>query len=165
MGKESQPGYRFFRVNVTGNAGSYIRFSSITIKEGSTGYPFAIEPGGMTSNTTPAPLVASASSTYGVGYEPFKAFVISGSNASYRWISGGDSPQWIQIDLGAGNEIAPTSLQLCSDDVGGTGYYVTNFTFLGSNTGAFSGEEVPLYTSATLGQGDWGNYTCNLFTF
>lgn len=163
MGGVPGAGYRFFRVNVTGNSGSYIRFTSITIKEGATEYPFSIN--AMTSDTTPIPLVSSASSTFNYGYEPYHAFMYSYAQASNRWISGGDSPQWIQIDLGAGNEISPTSLQLCSDDVGGTGYYVTNFTFLGSNTGTFSGEQVTLYTSATLGQGDWGNYTCNLFTF
>ncbi len=165
MGKQSaQSSYRFFRVNVTGISGTYVRFAAVSIRVGLTDYPTVI--GSMTSNTTPSPLVASASSTYGAGYEPYKAFVLAGSNASYRWISGGVSaPQWIQVDLGAGNEITPTSLRLCADDVGGSGYYVTNFTLLGSNTGAFSGEEATLYTSDTLDQGDWNTYGCVLFTF
>jgi len=172
IGKVPSAGYRYFRVNVTGNYDpSYqaVRFQAIRIKVGATEYPWAV-PGagaGMTSDTTPSPLVASASSVFAGGFEAYQAFVnVFGGNDSYRWISGngGGVPQWIQIDLGSGNEISPTSLQLCAD-ANWPDSYVTNFTFLASNTGAFTGEETILYTSATLVSGNWAASSFTTFTF
>lgn len=53
----------------------------------------------MTSNTSPAPFVASASSTYSYVFEPFKAF---NGNNSDGWASSylASLPQWLKIDLG-----------------------------------------------------------------
>jgi len=168
MSKAPAPGYRYFRVNITAFVGTAIRFQAVKINVGITAYPWAIVGYlGMTSNNTPSPLVASASSVLAPGFEAWRAFVIEsgGSNLS-RWISElpASPPQWIQLDLGSGNEIIPTSLQLCADD-DIPASYVTNFTFLGSNTGTFSGEETILYTSGTLTSANWAAYSFTTFTF
>lgn len=156
-------GYRYFRLNITSAAGAYIRFQAVKIMVSATAYPFAI--GNMTSNTAPSPLVASASSIFDSPFEAWRAFAnVSGGNDTFRWISGAAAPQWLQIDLGSGNNITPTSLQLCADSDAAASY-VTNFTFLGSNAGTFTGEEVTLYTSATLTGANWTANTFTTFTF
>jgi len=55
----------------------------------------------LTSNTTPAPFVASASSQY-PSYAPWRAFDGTVDSDINRWISGIDLPlpQWLKIDLG-----------------------------------------------------------------
>ncbi len=52
----------------------------------------------MTSNTTPPPLVASASTSVGPGFEAFRVF---DSDSNYAWLGLGP-PQYVQIDLGPG---------------------------------------------------------------
>ncbi len=55
----------------------------------------------MTSNTTPPPLVASASSQDSPQHSAFMAF---DDNSNFAWFTqiGDAIPAWIQIDLGAG---------------------------------------------------------------
>ncbi|AEO93623.1 gp364 [Bacillus phage G] len=56
----------------------------------------------MINDTTPAPYVSSASSSYG-GYTAFNAFsqIFNGSS---RWIAGAVAPQWAKIDLNKPNK-------------------------------------------------------------
>lgn len=55
----------------------------------------------MTSNTTPAPNVTSASSELGVGNEAFKAF----DKADTQWITNSTTTGWIKYDFGSPNWI------------------------------------------------------------
>ena len=163
LGPATLPGYRYFRLNITGSVGLYIRFQAVKIMVSSTAYPFAI--GNMTSNTLPTPLVASASSIYDSPFEAWRAFANeAGGNDTYRWISASSAPQWLQVDLGSGNNIIPTSLQLCADSDAAASY-VTDFQLLGSNIGSFTGEQATLYTSATLTGVNWTANTFTTFTF
>ena len=55
----------------------------------------------MTSNSSPSPYVASASSEYGAGYEAYKAFNRVNSVDADRWLTGGGtSTGWLKLDCG-----------------------------------------------------------------
>lgn len=101
----AEPGYRYFRITVDSNFGGTSRIGEAYILSGATEYPTVA----MTSDSSPVPLVASAS-TFGATFEPFKAFDKSAAN---QWrMQTGEVAGWVQIDLGAGNEITPTGLRL-----------------------------------------------------
>lgn len=153
--------YRFFRVRINSYVGQAVRFQSVQLMVGGTPYPTNT----MTSNSAPAPLVATASSVFST-FEPYLAFFYPGGGSdTYRWIHalGAAAPQWIQIDLGAGNEITPTSIRLCPDSAAATDY-PTHFTVLASNTGTFTGEEVMLFDSGTLTSANWTANAVSSFT-
>jgi hypothetical protein len=158
------PAYRFFRVRINSYAGNAVRFQAVELTVGGVAWPLTNELP-MTSNSAPAPLVASASSVYST-FEPFNAFVVrNGGSDTYRWIHelNAAAPQYIQIDLGIGNEIVPTHLKLCPDSAGASDY-PTSLTLLASNTGAFGAEAVVLLDSGTLAQPDWAANTLKSFT-
>jgi hypothetical protein len=70
-----------------------------------------VSPANMTSNTAPAPFVASALSTF-AGYAPFNPFAALGAGEANSWVSGtGTLPQWIQIDLGSAVAVANYSIR------------------------------------------------------
>jgi hypothetical protein len=75
---------------------------------------------------------------------------------------GAPAPQWISLDLGAGNAISPTALKLCPDSAAASDYPIS-FLFQGSNTGAFAGEETVLYTASNYF--GWVPNTFSTFTF
>jgi hypothetical protein len=158
--------FRFFRLNVQSWTGDACRVQALRAMVGSTQYPVDAGPF-MTSNTTPSPLVASASSELSGSFQAWNAFAsASGSGSLLRWISSGsDLTPWLQFDMGAGNEISPTAVQICPDGDSGSIRYIQNFTFSGSNTGAFSGEETLFYTSASLNSSFWTASTPVTFTF
>jgi hypothetical protein len=88
------------------------------------------------------------------------------SGSIVRWISNvGDTTPWLQIDLGAGNGITPTAVLVGPDGDSGASIYIRNFTFSGSNTGTFTGEQTLLYTSATLNSSFWTASLAVVFTF
>jgi len=97
----------------------------------------------MTSATTPSPGVVTASSVLEVAYLPYYAF--DGNNAQ-RWVPDESLGQWIQFDMGAGNEIIEPNFLY----YGCAFYYITEGSFEGSNTGAFAGEET-VFTSWSKG--------------
>ena len=93
----------------------------------------APRPNNMTSNTLPAPNVASASDTFSSGTSPFYAFDAGASN---EWFSN-DSESgayfgWLQRDLGVGNGLVLSSYEIMR----GTNGYPTAWTLRGSNDGS-----------------------------
>ena len=161
---------RYFRLRITGwvFAGNVnnsdlgdVRVLEMQLFDGATQYPASP----MTTNTAPSPLVASSSGALtGFGdLEPWNAF--NHSLAGNQWMGNGTVSKYLQIDLGAGNEIAPTSLKIAPDGAVNTGggYYITAFSLLGSNTGMFAGEEVTYLTVTGLVQGDWTASTLKTF--
>jgi len=138
-----------------GTAYRYLRWSSLTstylqlldlrFNDGVTPYP-----SNMTSDTSPSPLIASADTYYSI-YRPWRAF--SADTSSVRWIANGSAPHWIQIDLGVGNEIAPTGYTAKLNTVAGSP--PDSIQVIGSNTGDFTGEEEVIYSVT----GDSGNFT------
>ncbi|OXS65743.1 hypothetical protein B1B04_24870 [Lysinibacillus sp. KCTC 33748] len=55
----------------------------------------------MASNTTPSPLVASASSVWSSSYEAWRVFNGTNNNSGDCWASANYKSGWIQIDFGA----------------------------------------------------------------
>jgi len=89
-----------------------------------------ISPNNMTSNSAPAPFVASASSAYPGGYEAFNAF---DSSATIWSSSVGALPEWIQIDLGSSQTVSNYSVQTRT----GVAYHQwTAWTLDGSDNGS-----------------------------
>ena len=89
----------------------------------------------MTSNTTPSPLVASASS-YNSGYEPFKAFDGSSTGSTIGWKTNSGNSGWLQIDFGENTKICGFTLHSGKNG----GYYLhqsspKNFKLIGSYDG------------------------------
>ena len=87
----------------------------------------------MTSNTAPAPYVASASSEYPGTYQAYRAFNPSLAYPSY-WGSnqaGAGLPAWIQIDLGSAKTCASYMVQTAS-----TTHQWFAWTLAGSNNGS-----------------------------
>lgn len=156
--------FRYFRLNIQSWVGDFARVEALRPQVNGVNYPS--DATHMTDDTTPAPLVASASSFFST-FGPWQAFATTpGSSSVIRWISdSSDLTPWLQIDLGAGNEIAPTSVLICPDGDSGSIRYINQFTFSGSNTGTFTGEETLFYSSGVLGSGFWTASTPVIFTF
>lgn len=138
---------RYLRLTIASTAGA----TSIAIlwevdwsnDGGSTLYPSS----NMTTNSAPSPLVALADSEFDSSFRAFQAF--DGNNAT-RWTSANSAmPHWIQVDLGAGNAIAPNWIRwrVYND---GTDYSPASGSVKGSNTGSFSGEETTFHTFSGL---------------
>ena len=79
----------------------------------------------MTSNSTPAPYIISASNIYDNSYNSYKAF---DSNMSTEWCSK-SVPAWIKIDLG--KPVLLNALKITSGET--TSCCALNFTIEGSN--------------------------------
>ena len=156
---------RFFRYTVTellaaftpATDGAATRVSELEFISNGTTYPTA----NMTSNTTPSPLVASASgSTFGAPYNAFDGT----AGDSNRWISTTTAPFWVQVDLGSGNEIIIDGYRIAPDNATSIGYYPTKWKIEGSNTGSFSGEQTTLVNQQTGVYTGWANSTLREFT-
>ena len=157
------PAYRYFRVNITAlNGDGYTEAERISFVESGVGYPNV----NMTADNLPSPLVASANSVLS-GYEAFYAFSTDIDAGGFsRWHSNNPAPPiWLQIDLGANTAILPTSLEYTPRFGGGVvNRAPSEFQVLASNTGAFSGEQVTIYSATGLTTG-WANNTLRTFTF
>ena len=115
----------------------------------------------MTSENTPPPFVASASSDDGI--RPAYCAFDKVQTASRRWISStAGGPQWLQIDMGSNQEFA--SIDLAPDSAANIGYFITDFRILASNSGSFAGEETTIFTATGLTSG-WVNDTSRNFVF
>ena len=85
-------------------------------------------PTNMTSNNTPTPYVASAS-TFAVGFEPYKAFNSAYSTSTF-WRGTGGGVDQLEIDLGASTYAIQTyEVRIAST----TNRAPKNWTFQGSN--------------------------------
>jgi hypothetical protein len=119
-------GYRYLRITVTANVdSSYADIREMKWFVDTTDYPTEA----MTANDAPSPLVASArGEALGGGGEAYRAY----DNGTVIWADDqGSLPSWLKIDLGAGNEIDPTSCKI----TGSAGYNRSPIDFLleGSN--------------------------------
>ena len=161
------PAYRYWRLRITGwknngtsNAGDVRVAEWVLYTAANVDWPTSA----MTSNTAPPPFAASASSQT-TTWDPYAAFDHNLGD-SFRWISGGsDASPYLEIDMGSAQTF--THMDLAPDGavfVGG-GYYITDFSVLGSNTGAFAGEEATVYSASGLAQGGWTANTYRTFTF
>jgi hypothetical protein len=115
----------------------------------------------MSGFNIPAPYVVSGSSQYASGFEPWRAFDGVASDSS-RWhgATGLAAPAWLQVDLGEPINVYGIAL---APDGAATGYNLMDFKVLGSNTGAFTGEESTLLsvTDAT----DWAAFVLKTFSW
>lgn len=101
----------------------------------------------MTADNAPSPFITSASSVYDSNYPAWKAFnrVISGNYQS--WVSArGVTTGWLKVDLGTQIKIEKYSLTLGDQSSAWVTAMPKRWTFEGSNTGSFSGEQVVLDT-------------------
>lgn len=153
--------YRYFRINITDNNGSshtvmgeLLLYSAI---------PFS--PTAMTGASTPAPFVASASSSH-VALLPYEAFNSLLDTGNY-WITNVTSTGWLQLDIGSGNSEILGSYNLVMNTVPEANRSPKDWTVLGSNTGAFAGEEDILDTvtgEVSWGAGELRNFICDVTT-
>lgn len=144
--------YRYFRLNISANNGDtqysqcsklYL-YEAVDVDDYTKGADFA--PHNMTTNSLPTPYVASASSEFGAGSAAYKAFD-GGLGASQNWISNATSSGWLKIDVGSVNANKLYSYKVYSNNAGDTqNRSPKTWTFEGSNTGSFSGEQVVLDT-------------------
>lgn len=133
--------YRYFRLRVDASNGQAITLGELEIMVDTTAYPTS----NMTGNSSPSPLAVSASSAQGSG--PYQAFDGVGAADGNWWYAQESQsyPEWIQIDLGGGNAISPTSFKITIPSAStNTSRTPRDFSLLGSNTGSFSGEETVL---------------------
>lgn len=141
---------RYLRLVVSDvHAGTIAGFFDVSFSDdgGVTDYPTS----NMTSNTTPSPNVTSASSEYSATFAAWKAF--NGATGSTdRWASGIGQHQnaWIQVDLGAGNEISANHVSYTIYNDTANDMSPTEIFVYESETGAFTGEEVELFTVSGL---------------
>lgn len=156
-GADAATTYRYLRLTMTaGASGDYYELAEVQWMVSSTAYPTS----SMTSNSAPSPLVASASSTQST-YSAYLAF--NGVVAARGWISNNANPstEWIKIDLGSGNGIAPTSIKIAPYATGGYNRYPTAFSCEGSNDNTTF---TTLYSTSGVTTG-WSNQTFREFTF
>lgn len=136
------PAFRYYRLTfVASSSSNYLRDFRVYTGSGQTGTAY---PPNMTSNTAPSPYVASGSGSYSTTYDPFKAF--DNSPTGSGWWNLSQTPYttaWVQIDLGSA--VAISSVSFAMNVVYQT---YSSVKISGSNTGAFSGEEIDI-TSTT----------------
>lgn len=142
--------YRYFRLNITANGGSatWLYVNELEIYVGATKYPTST----MIGNTNPSPLVASASVNNSPNFA-YKVFNNVKNSIADMWNPGsGITTGWVQVDLGAGNEIAPTSFAVTADGTAasGTTRYPKDYQFQGSNDGS-TWTTLKSVTGATFG--------------
>lgn len=93
----------------------------------------------MTSNTTPAPFVASASSSYSTTYSAWKAFNGTTIDNADAWITAdGAKAGWVQIDLGKRTKISKVLIKNRNHTVNPLDAVATSpkdFNILGSDDG------------------------------
>ena len=159
---------RYFRLTITrwsvaGSPTYYLEFTRVAEFEllvDSTPYPSA----NMSANSSPSPLVATASSNLGAGFEEWRAFDGDLSDSG-RWISNSSAlpSPWIQIDLGSGNEILPTSYNIAPDGAAGSSYFPLDWRVEASNTGNWTGEQYEVDQQSNVSAG-WTNNTLRNFS-
>ena len=107
----------------------------------------------MTANNAPSPYVVSASSEFAT-LQTWRACDNNFTGISNSWATNSVTSGWWKIDLGSGNdEIAKVYTITCLDHATGPARAPKDWTFEGSNTGAFAGEETILDTQS--GITDW----------
>jgi hypothetical protein len=145
---QTQGAYTHYRMNITGKQGGtgysveYI-LEEFQLISGDGSVSSVVVPDGvvnlvpaMTSNTDPEGTTSASSETTGA----FNAM----DNSTGNWQSGADDVQWLQYQFDTAQTIYQLSMTSISN-----GDYIrcpNEFTIVGSNTGAFVGEETLLLT-------------------
>jgi hypothetical protein len=126
--------YRYWRFNVTDSYATHgtdppneVAVGQVKLFVDTTQYPTV----NMTSNTAPSPLVASASSEDTPPAIAYQAFDSGGREWSSQFEQ--EFPQWVQVDLGSGNEIAITSYKIKAGEDGKEGNGPKSWTLQASN--------------------------------
>ena len=150
--------YTYLRFDVTANNGSsYLHVSELQWFVGATDYPTQT----MTDYTAPSPLVV----TYSADNGSDRAWQLyNNALGSSGWQMGsGVTAGSVTLYLGSGFGIAPTSCTVTGPRSVDATRAPKNFTFEGSNTGSFGGEEVTLatVTDAT----SWGDNEARNYSF
>ena len=146
-------GFRYLRMDITDvDGGVRIAIGEIEWLVSGTPYPTS----NMTSNTAPSPLVASASSV--ITEAAWNAFDGATTGMQVDGTAG-----WLTVDLGSGNGITPTDARVTEDTGRGGDKAPKDFTFEGSNTGAFGGEETVFKT--VTGETGWSDGEVRTYTF
>jgi hypothetical protein len=113
----------------------------------------------MTSATSPAPLAVTQLGGTGGGAAVWRAFDKATGTGNVEWHPFDFGDGSLTLDLGAGNEIAPTGIGIVTASVASK-----NFRCYGSNNATFTTGQVLLYTSGTVSTGWTANVRRN-FTF
>ncbi len=122
-------------------------------------YASSTYPPTMTSNSTPSPYVASASTEVSASYAAWKAF--NGSfTTDNAWIASGTTGN-LTIDFGSGNAQTIIGYMLRPWTTVTTA--PKTWTILGSNTGAFAGEQTTLDTQTNAPT--WTTYEIRRYSF
>jgi len=120
----------------------------------------------MTSNTAPPPFVASASSTYASGYQPFRAFDgVRGAAGNDGWASSGPLSgsvvnQWIMINLGQPITLTWYRIRSRGNQTTVT-QFPTEWTLLGSDNGV-TFEPIETRTFTPTGSGSYRPFDFHL---
>jgi F5/8 type C domain len=114
------------------------------------GYTEDVTPN-MTANNAPSPYVVSASGNYS-GYYPWKAFNGTTTDNTDGWLMNSQTA-WISFNFGSTKTIKQYALKVRNASDGPT-MVPKEWTFEGSNTGAFTGEQTVLDTQ--MNQTTWG---------
>ena len=150
--------YRYLRFDVTAHqSGSYLHVNELQWFVGATDYPTQT----MTDYTAPSPLVV----TYTNDNASDRAWQLYNNTiGTSGWqLTGGTTAGSVTLDLGSGNGIAPTSCTVTGPTAGDAARAPKDFTFEGSNTGSFGGEEVTFAT--VTGATDWGTTRVRNYPF
>ena len=126
--------YRFFRLNITANNGAGNIDVANLLLYGTPGTAGDLAPHNMTSNSAPSPYVASASSFFGSN-DPFRAFsgATSGIGFGDYWIGTGNGVDYLQLDLGSGNQGLVTEYYIQASLENENTRLPKNWTLQGSN--------------------------------
>ena len=134
----SNASFRYWRMTdfTFASNGIYVREMRFYTGAAQTGTAY---PADMTSNTAPTPYIASGVNTFNTSYDYYTTFDAS-ATTGYWNLAGYQSTDYVQIDMGS--SITAASIQLDFN----SSFSLGECTIYGSNTGAFSGEEVNVLT-------------------
>lgn len=127
FGSAAEDTYRYFRITVSATESTNeIAIRELKIMVDTTQHPTSA----LTSDSAPSPFVSSASSIDGSSRAAWKGF----DRSDDHWGSAfGGIPGWLKIDLGSGNDIAPTAYKITAGDDGKQTHAPKTWTFEGSN--------------------------------
>jgi hypothetical protein len=126
--------YRYWRFSIAdGQNANEVAVGEVKIFVGGTQYPTA-----MTGDSAPSPLVATGSSRDNATRTYYKAFDRDVTSTDSHWASAYQAayPQYVQVDLGSGNEIAATSYSVTAGRDGKEAAGPKTFSLQGSDDGS-----------------------------
>lgn len=160
--------WRYFRLTITewyvassASTTGAARIAELEYYVDATAHPTS----NLTSATTPSPYVVTVSSEEGAhaGWEAFDGN--TGDSNQWQSLAGTTTAgqHWIQLDVGSGTEIDPTSYQIAPDSNASSGYYPSAWRLEASNTDQWLGEQVLLDQRSGVTTG-WSNNTLRSFS-